>query len=75
MLDLCVQEWMEGGDLMQRLQATNKAGQRLLGWYSRGRSILLDIARGLHYLHRHNLTREFRTGCHTVTDLWPSTKA
>lgn len=44
---------MEGGDLQSKIPAVNKAtGQRAFGWAGRGRRVALDIARGLHYLHR-----------------------
>ena len=43
---------MEGRDLQGRLQQRTKAGARLFGWWARGHTSALDIARALHYLHR-----------------------
>lgn len=43
---------MDGKDLHSRLQSVNKAGKRVLGWYGRGKTVALDVCRGLHYLHR-----------------------
>jgi hypothetical protein len=47
---------MEGRDLHTRLGTVNKAGERLFGWYQRGKTAALDVARALHYLHSHSLT-------------------
>jgi hypothetical protein len=43
---------MEGRDLKNRLSSLNRAGERVFGWYQRGKAVALDIARALHYLHR-----------------------
>lgn len=43
---------LQGGDLWNAL-AHNKPGR--LDWYSRGRQIALDVARGLVHLHSQNL--------------------
>ncbi len=43
---------MEGRDLHSRLDAINRAGERLFSWYGRGRTVAVDVARALHYLHR-----------------------
>jgi hypothetical protein len=47
---------MEGRDLRSRLNSLNRAGERLFGWYQRGKMAALDVARALHYLHSHSLT-------------------
>ena len=45
-------EYMEGGDLRAAL---NDDPEGELRWYNRGQSIALDIARGLHFLHSHDV--------------------
>mmetsp|Transcript_3518 Transcript_3518/g.10219 ORF Transcript_3518/g.10219 Transcript_3518/m.10219 type:complete len:508 (+) Transcript_3518:246-1769(+) len=45
---LLVAELMEGGDLRNAL---NVDGHTKLGWYGRGKSICVDMARGLAFLH------------------------
>ena len=54
---------MAGGDLgsaIGRDMAEHGSGpQRRLGWYNRGRIVLLCVARGLVYLH-HRRVREIR---------------
>ena len=49
-------QFMAGGDLCSAIQRdmgeSERGGKRLLGWYGRGRVVLLGIARGLAYLHR-----------------------
>ena len=45
----------QGGDLWKALRWRDQAGRRVFGWYGRGRSAALDIARGLHYLHSHHI--------------------
>ena len=47
---MLVLEFMEGGDLWSALRGPHREG---LQWYGRGRSLALDIARGLHFLHEH----------------------
>ncbi len=42
---------MEGGDLHTRLLSQTRAGERLFAWGHRGRTVALDVARALHYLH------------------------
>ncbi len=45
---------MAGGDLKKALQldmVRSTKGKRLLGWYERGRLVLVGVARGLQYLH------------------------
>ncbi|KAK9796974.1 hypothetical protein WJX73_004151 [Symbiochloris irregularis] len=49
---MLVTEFMQGGDLWNALAHT-KPGR--LDWYSRGRQIALDVARGLVHLHSQNL--------------------
>ena len=58
--DLCITpgacaqvlEFCEGGDLRAAL-TRDEAGE--LAWHKRGRQIALDIARGLHFLHSHDV--------------------
>jgi serine/threonine protein kinase len=45
-------EYMYGGDLLSQISHDN---QGLFKWQNRGCSIALDIARGLTYLHSHNV--------------------
>jgi serine/threonine protein kinase len=49
---MLVLEYMEGGDLREAL---NDDPNGELRWYRRGQSIALDIARGLHFLHSHDV--------------------
>ena len=44
---MCVHQ---GGDLWSALRSP---GKEALQWYARGRSLAIDIARGLHFLHEH----------------------
>ena len=48
-------QYMAGGDLRSALDQdaveSGLGGERRLGWYARGRVVLLCIARGLAYLH------------------------
>eukprot|EP00891_Asterochloris_glomerata_P006316 jgi/Astpho2/6316/Aster-08149 len=46
---MLVTEFMENGDLGQAMQRDRKG---VLSWYKRGHRILLDIARGVHALHK-----------------------
>ena len=43
----------QGGDLFNALQSSShdSAEAHPLSWWRRGRSIALDVARGLHFLH------------------------
>jgi serine/threonine protein kinase len=46
-------ELMEGGSLHTHLNIRSKSTeQRVLAWHNRGKHVALDIAAGLHYLHR-----------------------
>ncbi|KAK9831310.1 hypothetical protein WJX81_001003 [Elliptochloris bilobata] len=58
-LMMVVVEYMAGGDLGSALDAdalqNGHGGARRLGWYARGRVILLCVVRGLTYLHRERL--------------------
>ena len=45
-------EYCEGGDLRAAL-TRDEVGE--LAWNKRGRQIALDIARGLHFLHSHDV--------------------
>ena len=50
---------MQGGDLYSALQS-NAQGIGVahpLSWWRRGRSVALDIARGLHFLHSEHVVR------------------
>lgn len=47
---MLVLEFMEGGDMWSALRGPHREE---LQWYGRGRSLALDIARGLHFLHEH----------------------
>jgi len=47
-----VLELMEGGDLSE---AIKHDAEGELTWYNKGQRIALDIARGLHYLHSHDV--------------------
>lgn len=48
-------QYMAGGDLGKALDrdvlANGPGEKRRLGWYARGRTVLLCVARGLNYLH------------------------
>ena len=50
---MLVTELMESGDLWHALLQYKESG--VLSWYRRGRRIAVEIARGLHFLHRHNI--------------------
>ena len=47
-----VLEYCEGGDLRSALTRDDDG---VLAWHRRGRQIALDIARGLHFLHSHDV--------------------
>ena len=54
---------MQGGDLYSALQS-NAQGIGVahpLSWWRRGRSVAMDIARGLHFLHSEHVVRLRRT--------------
>lgn len=48
---MLITELMELGDLWRALPARDGSGERLFGWYKRGRNVMTDVARGLKYLH------------------------
>ena len=50
---MLVTELMEAGDLWHALMQYRESGA--LSWYRRGKRIALEIARGLHFLHRHKI--------------------
>ena len=50
---MLVTELMESGDLWHALLQYKDSG--VLSWYRRGKRIAVEIARGLHFLHRHNI--------------------
>jgi len=53
---MLVLEYMEGGDLYQAIQENSYLlDTRLLSWYQKGGTIALDIAKGLVYLHQHQV--------------------
>jgi serine/threonine protein kinase len=55
---LLVMEYMHGGDLLSQIRHDD---QGMFKWHKWGRSIALDVARGLTYLHSHDVsTGEFR---------------
>lgn len=47
---------MEGGDLRTRNAETDAAGRRTFGWHQRGKTVALDVATALHYLHTSSYT-------------------
>ena len=57
-------QYMAGGDLLYALtrdiQEVKKGETRQLDWYSKGRTVLLNVACGLAYLH----SRRVRLQCH-----------
>ncbi|PSC71778.1 serine threonine-kinase [Micractinium conductrix] len=52
---MLVTEFLEFGDLWRALPLTNPGGQRIFAWYKRGRRLLFDVAKGLHYLHQRRI--------------------
>ena len=56
---LCVSEYLPNGNLEVAIKkdkdrlGADAGKRRLLGWYMQGRSIALDVARGLAFLHTH----------------------
>jgi hypothetical protein len=63
--------WLQGGDLREAL---NDDPHGELRWYRRGQSIALDIARGLHFLHSHDVSGIrvcLASGCHGRHDAGP----
>ena len=50
---------MEGGDLSEAIKH-DAAGD--LTWYNKGQRIALDVARGLHYLHSHDVRLYLKVG-------------
>ena len=55
---MLVLEFMEGGDMWSALRGPHREE---LQWYGRGRSLALDIARGLHFLHEHKAGPRLQT--------------
>jgi serine/threonine protein kinase len=47
-------QYMEGGDLRKALSADELSARRL-GWYGKGKSIALDVACGVAFLHSLNV--------------------
>ena len=50
---MLVTELMEAGDLWHALIQYKDSGA--LTWYKRGKRIAIEVARGLHFLHRHKI--------------------
>lgn len=51
-----VTELMELGDLWRAVRLKAPAtGERVFGWSQRGGKVMLDVAKGLHYLHTHRI--------------------
>ena len=50
---------VQGGDLFSALQSSShgSGAAHPLSWWRRGRSVALDIARGLHFLHSQHVVR------------------
>ena len=54
---MLVLEYMEGGDLFQAIQENSyPLDTGLLSWYQKGSTIALDIAKGLVFLHQHEVS-------------------
>ena len=54
---MLVLEYMEGGDLYQAIQENSyPTDTGLLCWYQKGGTIALDIAKGLVFLHQHEVS-------------------
>ena len=54
---MLVLEYMEGGDLYQAIQENSyPMDTGLLSWYQKGSTIALDIAKGLAFLHQHEVS-------------------
>ena len=54
---MLVLEYMEGGDLYQAIQENSyPLDTGLLSWYQKGGIIALDIAKGLVFLHQHEVS-------------------
>lgn len=52
---MLVTEFLEFGDLWRGLPLKNPADQRIFAWHKRGRRVLFDVAKGLHYLHQRRI--------------------
>ncbi|PRW57781.1 serine threonine- kinase [Chlorella sorokiniana] len=53
---IILMELMEGGDLRSRNAEVDEWGLRRFGWYQRGKTVALDIATAMHYLHSSSYT-------------------
>ncbi|PSC72792.1 Serine threonine-kinase CTR1 [Micractinium conductrix] len=53
---IILMELMEGGDLRTRNRDVDADGRRVFGWYQRGRTVALDVACALNYLHSSTYT-------------------
>ncbi|KAL3150426.1 hypothetical protein ABBQ32_000262 [Trebouxia sp. C0010 RCD-2024] len=68
-----VLELMEGGDLNNALRMNLAAPE--LSWYNRGARIALDIIKGLHFLHSHNVQhRDIKSGNILLSQNYDSAK-
>ena len=56
---LNLQVFIQGGDLFSALQSSShgSGAAHPLSWWRRGRSVALDISRGLHFLHSQHVVR------------------
>ncbi|KAK9818906.1 hypothetical protein WJX81_000729, partial [Elliptochloris bilobata] len=74
---MLVMEYMGGGDLYSALQS-NAQGIGMahpLSWWRRGRSVALDIARGLHFLHsEHVVHNDLKTKNILLSDNYETAK-
>jgi len=61
--NLVVASRLQGGDLRAALSSDVSGDLR---WYNRGQHIALDVARGLHYLHSHDVRRGISQLCHAL---------
>ena len=67
---LCVSEYLPNGNLEVAIKkdkdrlGVDVGKRRLLGWYMQGRSIALDVARGLAFLHTHKARPSPGKLCH-----------
>lgn len=51
-----ITELMELGDLWRATKLTSTVtGERIFAWWTRGAKVMLDVARGLHFLHSHKI--------------------
>lgn len=63
---MLITEFMPGGDLFHAL--TRPATRTALRWKSKGQHVALDVARGLHFLHSHNIVHCDIKSCNILLD-------